>query len=109
MDSIAYLRDPTDDAKMTNVIKAHARYTVQSAKLLAEAQVQRYDKYDRTNDMAARTYLLASLSTGLTLQIVTSLRLNFIYIAIEPMFFVLDIMRFQIHTWPSVELMFGCS
>ncbi|KAI2513161.1 hypothetical protein MHU86_1199 [Fragilaria crotonensis] len=24
MDSIAYLRDPTDDAKMTNVIKAHA-------------------------------------------------------------------------------------
>ncbi|KAI2509805.1 hypothetical protein MHU86_4658 [Fragilaria crotonensis] len=50
MDSIAYLRDPTDDAKMTNVIKAHARYTVQSAKLLAEAQVQRYDKYDRTND-----------------------------------------------------------
>ncbi|KAI2503249.1 hypothetical protein MHU86_11186 [Fragilaria crotonensis] len=61
MDSIAYLRDPTDDAKMTNVIKAHARYTVQSAKLLAEAQVQRYDKYDRTNDMAARTYLLASL------------------------------------------------
>ncbi|KAI2493005.1 hypothetical protein MHU86_21536 [Fragilaria crotonensis] len=66
MDSIAYLRDPTDDAKMTNVIKAHARYTVQSAKLLAEAQVQRYDKYDRTNDMAARTYLLASLSTELS-------------------------------------------
>ncbi|KAI2499059.1 hypothetical protein MHU86_15448 [Fragilaria crotonensis] len=57
MDSIAYLRDPTD-AKMTNVIKAHARYTVQSAKLLAEAQVQRFDKYDRTNDMAARTYCL---------------------------------------------------
>jgi len=66
MDSIAYLRVPTDDAKMTNVIKAHARYTVQSAKLLAEAQVQRYDKYDRTNDMAARTYLLASLSTELS-------------------------------------------
>ena len=66
MDSIAYLRDPTDNAKMTNVIKAHARYTVQSAKLLAEAQVQLYDKYDRTNDMADRTYLLASLSTELS-------------------------------------------
>ncbi|KAI2500374.1 hypothetical protein MHU86_14117 [Fragilaria crotonensis] len=66
MDSIAYLMDPTDNAKMTNVIKAHARYTVQSAKLLAETQVQRYDKYDRTNDMAARTYLLASLSTELS-------------------------------------------
>ena len=66
MDSIAYLKDPTDDTKMTNVIKAHARYTVQSAKLLAETQVQLYDKYDRTNDMAARTYLLASLSTELS-------------------------------------------
>ena len=66
MDSTAYLRDPTDDTKMTNVIKAHARYTVQSAKSLAEAQAQRYDKYDRTNDMAARTYLLASLSTELS-------------------------------------------
>ncbi len=31
MDSIANLRDPTDNTKMTNVIKAHARYTVQSA------------------------------------------------------------------------------
>ena len=66
MDSIAYLQDPTDGAKMTNVVKAHARYTVQSAKLLAEVQVQLYDKYDRTNDMAARTYLLASLSTELS-------------------------------------------
>ena len=54
MDSIAYLRDPTDETKMTNVVKAHARYTVQSAKVLAEAQVARYDRYDRTNDMAAR-------------------------------------------------------
>ena len=66
MDSIAYLKDPTDETKMTNVVKSHARYTVQSAKLLAEAQVPLYDKYDRTNDMAARTYLLASLSTELS-------------------------------------------
>ncbi len=66
MDSIAYLRDPTDNTKMTKVIKAHARYRVQSDKSLAEAQVQLYDKYDRTNDMAARTYLLASLSTELS-------------------------------------------
>jgi hypothetical protein len=66
MDSIAYLRDPTDNTKMTNVIKAHARNTVQSAKLLAEAQVQLYNKYNRTNNMAARTYLLASLSTELS-------------------------------------------
>ncbi len=66
MDSIAYLRDPTDDTKMTNVVKAHARYTVQSAKLLAEVQAQHYDKYDWTNNMAAKTYLFASLSTELS-------------------------------------------
>ena len=66
MDSIAYLKDPTDATKMTNVVKSHARFTVQSAKLLAEAQTPLYDRYDRTNDMAARTYLLASLSTDLS-------------------------------------------
>ncbi len=66
MDSIAYLKDPTDNIKMTNVIKAHARYTVQLAKLLAETQTQLYDKYDRTNNMAARTLLLASPSTELS-------------------------------------------
>ena len=49
---------------MTNVAKAHARYTVQAAKALAEAQVVLYDKYDRTNDMAARTYLLALLAVS---------------------------------------------
>ena len=39
MDSIAYLRDPTEGNAMTNVVKACARYTVQSVKLLAEVQV----------------------------------------------------------------------
>ena len=66
LDSIAYLKDPTDHIMMTNVIKAHARYTVQSAKLLTETQVQLYDKHDRTNHMAARTFLLASLPTELS-------------------------------------------
>ena len=65
MDSIAYLRDPTDGTKMTNVVKAHARYTVQSANALAEGQVALYETYDRTNDMA-RTHLLASLAVDLS-------------------------------------------
>ena len=62
MDATAYLKDPTDSTKMTNVIQTHARSTVQTAKLLAEAQTQLYKKYDRTNN-AAKAYLLASLST----------------------------------------------
>ncbi|KAI2491268.1 hypothetical protein MHU86_6243 [Fragilaria crotonensis] len=47
---------------MTNVVKSHARYTVQSAQQLIEKQLELYDKYDKTNDKAARTYLLASLT-----------------------------------------------
>jgi hypothetical protein len=66
MESIAYLRDPTDITAMSDVVKAHVRYTVQSAKLLAEVQVQLYSKYDRTNNMAAKTYLLPSLTTELS-------------------------------------------
>ena len=73
MDSIAYLKDPTDGTKMTNVIKAHARYTVQLAKLLAETQAQLYNKYDRTNNMAARTYLLASISIELSSKVTEKL------------------------------------
>ena len=62
MDSIAYLPDPTDKTKVSNVVKSHSRYTVQSAKTLIQGQVELYDKYDKTNDKAARTYLLASLT-----------------------------------------------
>lgn len=66
MDSIAYLPDPTDHTKMTNVVKSHSRYTVQSAQNLVKPQLVKYDKYDKTNDRAARTYLLASLTVTLS-------------------------------------------
>ena len=66
MDIIAYLPDPTDETKMSNVVKSHARYTVQSAAGLIEKQLGQYDKYDKTNDKAARTYLLASLTPTLS-------------------------------------------
>jgi hypothetical protein len=52
---------------MTNVVKVHAsRYTIQFARLLAEGQVQLHNKYERSNNVAARTYLVASLSTELS-------------------------------------------
>ena len=66
MDTIAYLPDPTDETMMSNVVKSHARYTVQSAQLLVKKQLVKYDKYDKTNDKAARTYLLASLTGTLS-------------------------------------------
>ena len=38
MDAIAYLKDPEVEAKMSNVVKSHARYTVVTAKALSEEQ-----------------------------------------------------------------------
>ena len=67
--SIAYLPDPTDKTKVSNVVKLHSRrYTVQSAKTLIQGQVELYDKYDKTNDKVACTYLLALLTTLLSQQ-----------------------------------------
>jgi hypothetical protein len=66
MDTIAYLKDPEDDKKMSNVVKSHARYTVDSAKTLCAEQVAKYDKHDRTNDVAAKAFLLASIEESLS-------------------------------------------
>jgi hypothetical protein len=48
------------------VIGLHASPTVQSAKDLIVGQVPKYDKYNRTNNKAARTFLLASLQIDLS-------------------------------------------
>ena len=67
MDTIAYLQDPEEQTRMTNVVKSHARYTVDSsARELSAIQSTKYDKYDRTNDVAAKAYLLVSIETSLS-------------------------------------------
>jgi hypothetical protein len=58
MDSITYIPDPLDNQKMTKVVKSHACYNLQSAKLLVESQLSKYDKYNYTNNKAAHTYCL---------------------------------------------------
>jgi hypothetical protein len=66
MDTIAYLTDPEDAIAMTNIIKSHSRYTIQTAtRTLSAKQLLRYDKYDKNNDRAAIKYLLTSLSPAL--------------------------------------------
>jgi len=65
MDSIAYLTDPEDSIAMTNIIKSHSRYTIQTARNLSALQMLRYDKYDKNNDRAAVRYLLSSLTPAL--------------------------------------------
>ena len=65
MDTIAYLPDPEDSLMMTNIVKIHSRYTVQTAKSLGAPQLLLYDKYDKNNDCAAVKYLLSSLTPAL--------------------------------------------
>ncbi|KAI2509046.1 hypothetical protein MHU86_5422 [Fragilaria crotonensis] len=61
MDTIAYLPDPESSSVMTNVVRSHSRYTVATAKTLSSQQILRYDKYDKSNDLAATKFLLSSL------------------------------------------------
>jgi hypothetical protein len=65
MDTIPYLCDPEYSNCMTDVTHGHSRFTVASTKKLNKDQVMLFNKYDRTNDKAARTFLLASLETNL--------------------------------------------
>ncbi|KAI2493992.1 hypothetical protein MHU86_20523 [Fragilaria crotonensis] len=65
MDTIAYLPDPESSSMMTNVVRSHSRYTVATAKTLSSQQILRYDKYDKSNDLAATKFLLSSLDPAL--------------------------------------------
>jgi Zinc knuckle len=65
MDTIAYLPDPENELLMTNVVKSHSRYTIQTAKTLSATQLTLYDKYDKNNDRAAVKYVLSSLTPAL--------------------------------------------
>ena len=65
MDTIAYLPDPENAMTMSNVVKSHSRYTVATAKALSSQQLLLYDKYDKTNDLAATKFLLSSLDPAL--------------------------------------------
>jgi hypothetical protein len=75
MDSIAFLKDQLDATKiMMNIVKAHACYTVQSAKILIEDQeAPKYNKCDRANNKAARAFLLVLLQINLSNKILEKL------------------------------------
>ena len=65
IDTITYLPDPEDPTKMTSVVVNHARFTLQTARKLGTSQLTKYDAYDATNDDAARTFLLESITQSL--------------------------------------------
>lgn len=65
MDTIAYVPDPVDKNTMVNCVTDHARFSVESVTTLIEAQMSRYDHYDKANDTAATNFLLSSLDDSL--------------------------------------------
>jgi hypothetical protein len=66
MDSIAYIKDPTNSSIMSNVIKEHVRFTLNITQRGMAMQAILYDKYDRENDHAAVDFLMDSLNTDLS-------------------------------------------
>jgi hypothetical protein len=69
MDRIAYLPDPENELLMTNVIKSHSCYTIQTAKALSTKQLTLYDKYDKSYDRPAIKFVLLLLLPALTSKI----------------------------------------
>eukprot|EP00550_Attheya_septentrionalis_P010110 CAMPEP_0198300780 /NCGR_PEP_ID=MMETSP1449-20131203/49466_1 /TAXON_ID=420275 /ORGANISM="Attheya septentrionalis, Strain CCMP2084" /LENGTH=427 /DNA_ID=CAMNT_0044002693 /DNA_START=230 /DNA_END=1510 /DNA_ORIENTATION=+ len=65
MDSIAYLQDPEDSTVMTDVVKSFSRYTILTGIAASKLLSPKFDKYDRLNDAASKTYLLDSLDTSI--------------------------------------------
>jgi hypothetical protein len=63
LDTIAYLPDLRNE--MSCVIYNHSRYTLESAWMASRVQPTLYDKSDNTNNTAAITFLLDSLSLEL--------------------------------------------
>jgi hypothetical protein len=63
LDTIAYLPDMRQ--KMSYVITDHARFTLESARTGSVAQMKLYDKYDNSNNDAAKAFLLDSLGVDL--------------------------------------------
>ena len=65
MDTIAYRRDPLDSTLMVDVLKHYPRLNQES--MLAESKwcSARFDSYDKSNDLQAQKFLLASLCADL--------------------------------------------
>jgi hypothetical protein len=61
LDTIAYVRDPSIPDRMTNVVTDHARFTLESVTAKVKEVIAKYDAFDLTNDLAARTFIIESL------------------------------------------------
>ena len=63
LDTIAYVQDPVEKGKMSNVVLDHVRFTLDSIKVQMKAQEAKYDSYYLANDKTAKEFVLVSFST----------------------------------------------
>ena len=64
LDTVSYLPDPKNDAKVFNVVSHHARFTADLEKSISLAKIiqGKFDKWDQKHDFEAKTFLMDSLS-----------------------------------------------
>ena len=69
LDTITYLRDPLDSSKVLSVVMSHAMFSadIKTTKKSADYFAERFDDFDRSNDEAAKLFLLDSLEPKLAL------------------------------------------
>jgi hypothetical protein len=65
METIAYVKDPTNENMMTNCVLDYARFTTKTMDKMLTNRFQLYDSHDKKNDKEAVEHLLASVSTKL--------------------------------------------
>ncbi|MHA7927707.1 MAG: hypothetical protein ACX936_21115, partial [Marinobacter sp.] len=65
MDTIAYVADPIKNRTMSNCVKEHSRFTVESVERQIANQLIDYDEYDKANDREATNFLLNHLEADL--------------------------------------------
>ena len=61
MDTVCYVRDPTDPGETVDILKAHPKFTVESARTEMEQLSLLWDGYDQANNRDLVKFLLGSV------------------------------------------------
>ena len=69
LDTVTYIKDPTDGAQVVSIVTDHDRFTIKSADAVEKSQIKAYDEYDKGNTRDAVKFLYASLNSELKQQL----------------------------------------
>ena len=68
MDTISYLKDPTNSSDVVSVVSEHARFNLKEARVEEKIPLAAFDNYNHSNVRDAKKFLLASLDEDLESQ-----------------------------------------